>query len=68
MNKSYAYKLNYILWDMDTNLSRLIKNDTVSFPTPQKHEEILLNITKRWQLLKGNNIQVCDMNINIMAV
>ena len=68
MNKSYAYKLNYTLWDMDKNLSRLIKNDTVSFDQPTKHEEIKFEIMKRWQLLKGDNIQVGNMQVSIMAV
>ena len=68
MNKSYAYKLNYVLWDMDTNQSRLIKNDTVSYPEPKDHEEIMLNVWKRWQLLKGDNIQVGNMDITILAV
>ena len=68
MNKNYSYKLNYTLWDMDTNLSQLIKNDVVSFDQPTKHEEILCEIMKRWQLLKGKNVQVNNMNISIMAV
>ena len=68
MNKNYSYKLNYTLWDMNTNLSRLIKNDVVSFPEPKDHNDILINVWKRWQLLKGDNIQVGNMDINIMAV
>ena len=68
MNKSYAYKLNYTLWDMNTNKSRLIKDDTVSFSNPQKHEEILCSIQKRWQLIRGDSIQVGNMDITIMAV
>ena len=68
MNKSYAYKLNYTLWDMDTNLSQLIKDDTVSFPEPKDHKEIKFEIMKRWQLLKGDNIQVGNMQVSILAV
>ena len=63
MKKVYTYKLNYTLWNMDTNLSRLIKNDTVSFPKPTDHKEIMVEVWKRWQLIKGNNIQVGDMDI-----
>ena len=68
MNKNYSYKLNYTLWDMETNLSRLIRNDVVSFDQPKDHKEIMINVWKRWQLIRGNNIHVGDMDINIMAV
>lgn len=68
MDKSYAYKLNYTLWDMDTNQSRLIKNDTVSYPEPKDHNEILTEIWRKWQLIKGDNIQVGNMDITILAV
>ena len=68
MDKSYAYKLNYTLWDMNTNKSRLIKNDTVSYSSPKNHNEILTEIWRKWQLIKGDNIQIGDMDIAIMAV
>ena len=68
MNKSYAYKLNYTLWDSKTNKSRLIKNDTVSYSEPKDHEEIMVNVWRRWQLLRGDNIQVGNMDIIIMSV
>lgn len=68
MDKSYAYKLNYTLWDMNTNKSRLIKNDTVSFSEPKDHNEILTEIWRKWQLIRGDNIQVGNMDIAIMSV
>ena len=68
MNKNYSYKLNYTLWDMDTNLSRLIRNDAVSFPEPKDHKEIMMEVQEKWQLLKGKNVHITNMNINIMAV
>ena len=68
MEKSYAYKLNYVLWDMDTNRSKLIQGDTVSYCEPKDHEEIMVNVWRRWQLLKGDNIQVGNMDIVIMSV
>ncbi len=68
MDKSYAYKLSYTLWDMNTNQSRLIKNDTVSYSKPKDHNEILTEIWQKWQLFKGDNIQVGNMDITIFAV
>ena len=68
MNKSYTYKLNYTIWDSKTNRSKLIQDDTVSYPDPMPHNLIKDAIEHRWQLLKGDNIQVGDMDIVIMSV
>lgn len=68
MNKSYAYKLNYTLWDSETNQSRLIQNDTVSYSEPKDHSEIMTEVWRKWQLIKGDNVQVGNMDIIIMSV
>ena len=68
MNKVYSYKLNYVLWDMDTNRSQLIKDDVVSYPEPKDHNQILVELWRKWQLLKGDNIQIGNMDIIILGV
>ena len=66
--KVFTYKLDYVLWDMDTNLSQLIKDDIVSYPFPKDHNDIFTEVQNTWKLLRGDNIQVGDMDISIMAV
>ena len=66
--KVFTYKLDYVLWDMDTNLSQLIQDDIVSFPAPKNHNDIFTGVQKTWQLLRGDNIRIGNMDISIMAV
>ena len=66
--KVFTYKLSYTLWNMDTNQSQLIRDDIVSYSALKDHNDIFEGVQKTWQLIRGDNIRVGNMDISIMAV
>jgi len=63
-----AYRLNYTLWNMDTNESQLIKNDVVQFEGPKNHNDIFSGLELRWGLIRGDNIRLGDCSIELLSI
>ncbi len=62
---TWVYKLSYTIWDSDTETR--ITNDIVQFDQPQPFNDILTGLYERYVMLRDENIQVGDCDIQLLS-
>ncbi len=61
----WVYKLDYTIWNDDQ--PHRITGDTVQFDEPMTRNEIMSGLWERWVLLRDENIQVGDCDIQLLS-